>query len=184
MCHRCGPWSRPPVSRRTRSMVRGALAISCNILFNTIFCLSSRWILRPSRRSIPRATHDMFATTAKFSRANPRTAPVSRSSAQITAKMSRIGKQTIEVPDKTTVTIKGNDVTVKVRYFLFSPPRADFSGAFYLLCMIESHRWVSVAIWAFPPEFARRIHSGSLAHFHLHAFRGPRESSLARCTRS
>ena len=73
----------------------------------------------------------MFATTAKFSRANPRTAPVSRSSAQITAKMSRIGKQTIEVPDKTTVTIKGNDVTVKVRYFLFSPPTADFSGAFY-----------------------------------------------------
>mmetsp|Transcript_14360 Transcript_14360/g.41012 ORF Transcript_14360/g.41012 Transcript_14360/m.41012 type:complete len:207 (-) Transcript_14360:108-728(-) len=55
----------------------------------------------------------MFATTAKFSRANPRTAPVSRSTVQTTAKMSRIGKQTIQVPEKTTVTIKGNDVVVK-----------------------------------------------------------------------
>ena len=57
----------------------------------------------------------MFATTAKFSRANPRTAAVSRTTVQTTAKMSRIGKQTIQVPDKTTVTIKGNDVVVKVR---------------------------------------------------------------------
>ena len=61
----------------------------------------------------------MFATTAKFSRANPRTAPVSRSTVQTTAKMSRIGKQTIQVPEKTTVTIKGNDVVVKVRRSLF-----------------------------------------------------------------
>ena len=62
----------------------------------------------------------MFATSVKFSRASPRTAAASRSSVQVTAKMSRIGKQTITVPDKATVTIKGQDVTVKVRSTPFS----------------------------------------------------------------
>jgi len=65
----------------------------------------------------------MFATSVKFSRASPRTAAASRSSVQVTAKMSRIGKQTITVPDKTTVTIKGQDVTVKVRSTPFSRSR-------------------------------------------------------------
>lgn len=67
----------------------------------------------------------MFATGVKFSRASPRTAAVSRSSGvQVTAKMSRIGKQGIVVPDKTTVTINGQDVTVKVRSTLPSPALA------------------------------------------------------------
>jgi hypothetical protein len=57
----------------------------------------------------------MFATTAFTAR----TAAVSHrrsQNAMVTqSKMSRIGKQTIEVPDKVNVTINGQNVVVKVR---------------------------------------------------------------------